>query len=85
METERLRSRLHEPGDAGRSHHVHSQPRAARSLLDEPWCRDDAGGRVSEKLVKADLNGDARAPALVIEHEQIPTRLRRPQGPTPAG
>lgn len=72
VETERLRLRLHEPGDAGWLHRVYSQPHVARYLLDEPWSRDDAAERVSERLVKNDLNGDARALALVVEHEGIP-------------
>lgn len=51
---------------------MYSQPRVARYLLDEPWSRDDAAKRVSERLAKTDLNSDARALALVVEHNGAP-------------
>ena len=72
VETERLRLRLHEPDDVAWLHRVYSQASVARYLLDEPWSRDDAAKRVSERLPRTGLDADARALALVIEHEGTP-------------
>lgn len=72
VETERLRLRLHESGDMGWLHRLYSKSSVARYLLDEPWSRDDAAKRVSERLAKTGLDSDARALALVIEHDGTP-------------
>ena len=44
----------------------------ARYLLDEPWSLDNASRQVTERLTQTDLNGEAHALALVIEHDGIP-------------
>lgn len=72
VETERLRLRLHESGDMVWLHRLYSQASVARYLLDEPWSRDDAAKQVSERLAKTDLDGDAQALALVVEHDKTP-------------
>lgn len=70
--TERLRLRLHESDDSVWLHRIYSQEGVARYLLDEPWSLDDAARQVTERLTQTDLNGEAHALALVIEHDGIP-------------
>ncbi|WP_134324940.1 GNAT family N-acetyltransferase [Cumulibacter soli] len=72
LETERLRLRLHEPEDSTWLHRLYSQASVVRYLLDEPWSHDVAVERVSERLAKTDLDTDANALALVIEHDGEP-------------
>ena len=72
LTTDRLTMRAHEPDDAGWLQRIYSRPEVARYLLDEPWTDADATRHVSKRLEKTDLDGDAGALALVIEHEGSP-------------
>ena len=67
--TERLQLRLHETGDVTWLHNLYSQPDVARYLLDEPWTMEVTRDKLTERLSKTDLDGEADALALVIEHE----------------
>nr|VDG62679.1 acetyltransferase, GNAT family, putative [Streptococcus thermophilus] len=69
--TERLRLRLHETGDITWLHDLYSRPDVARYLLDEPWTLEVTRDKLTERLLKTDLDGEAAALALVIEHEGI--------------
>lgn len=71
LTTERLQLRLHEAGDATWLHDLHSRPDVARYLLDEPWTMEVTRDKLTERLSKTDLDGEAAALALVIEHEGI--------------
>ena len=69
--TERLRLRLHETDDVAWLHKLYSQPDVARFLLDEPWTVEVTRDKLTERLSKTGLDGEAAALALVIEHEGI--------------
>lgn len=72
LATDRLRLRLHEPGDQTWLHAIYSQPEVARYLLVEPWSDVDAAKEISKRLVRTGLEGDAKALGLVIEHDGTP-------------
>ena len=69
--TERLRLRLHETDDVAWLHKLYLQPDVARFLLDEPWTVEVTRDKLTERLSKTGLDGEAAALALVIEHEGI--------------
>lgn len=71
LETERLRLRLHVPGDAGWLHALYSRPDVARYLLDEPWTMDVTRDKLAERLSRTGIDADSGALALVIEHEGV--------------
>ncbi|WP_273415773.1 GNAT family N-acetyltransferase [Corynebacterium appendicis] len=72
LTTERLRLRLHETDDAAWLHDLYSRPDVARYLLDEPWTLEVTRDNLTERLSKTDLDGEAAALALVIEHDGTP-------------
>ncbi|WP_448852077.1 GNAT family N-acetyltransferase [Corynebacterium sp. 335C] len=72
LETERLRLRPHEEGDAGWLHELYSRPDVARYLLDDPWTADVARTKLAERLPKTCLDGESGALAVVIEHDGTP-------------
>ena len=70
--TERLRLRQYETNDAAWLHDLYSQSDVARYLLDEPWTVEATREKLAERLSKTDLDGEAAALALVIEHDDTP-------------
>ncbi|MFJ6419197.1 GNAT family N-acetyltransferase [Paeniglutamicibacter sp. NPDC091659] len=68
----RLVLRPHAEADASWLLQVYSRPEVARYLLDDPWTAEIARKKTSERIAKTDLDGDAGALALVIEHDQTP-------------
>lgn len=70
IRTRRLVLRPHREADAGQLHHIYSRPDVAVYLLDEPWTEETAREKVSERILKTDLDGESGALAFVIEHEQ---------------
>lgn len=70
--TRRLRLRLFMPGDQTWLHTIYSRPEVARYLLVEPWSVEDAAKEISKRLIRSDLDGDARALALVLERDGVP-------------
>lgn len=72
LTTSRLTLRTHRATDIDWIQHVYSQPGVARYLLDGPANREDAERRVAERLKRTDLDGEAGALSLVIEHRGTP-------------
>lgn len=72
LATERLRLRLHEPGDQTWLRAIYSQPEVARYLLVAPWSAVDAVKEISKRLVRTGLDDDAKALALVVERDSVP-------------
>lgn len=69
LTTDRLRLRLHTPGDAGALCALYSQKDVSRYLLDDPWTEEDAVRHVADRCVKTGMDGDSGALAVVIERD----------------
>lgn len=70
--TERLALREHRSSDADWLQDVYGDPSFARYLLHEPWTGVDTHRELRVRMDQTDLDGPARAIALVIEHEGTP-------------
>lgn len=70
--SERLSLRHFHEDDAAWMHAIYSQPDVARYLLDEPWSKDDAVGKVAERMARRGIDTPARALALVVEYHGTP-------------
>ncbi|MGJ3510034.1 GNAT family N-acetyltransferase [Enemella sp. A6] len=70
IRTERLSLRPHHEADVDSLYRIYSRPEVARYLLEEPWSEAEAAQKVRERLPRIDLDADAGALALVIEHDR---------------
>lgn len=70
IRTGRLVLRPHREADAGQLRRIYARPDVAVYLLDEPWTEETAREKVSQRIPKADLDGETGALAFVIEHDQ---------------
>lgn len=70
--TDRLRLRLHQPGDDAWLYEIYSQPAVARFLLEEPWTREEATRQLEIRLAKTSLTPPTNAVALAIEYDSTP-------------
>lgn len=70
IRTRRLVLRPHREADAEQLRQIYSRPDVAVYLLDEPWTEETAREKVSERILRTDLDGESGALAIVIEHEQ---------------
>ena len=68
LQTERLTLRAHQLTDLAALFLIHSRPDVSRYLLHEPWTADMAEGKIRERMLMTDLDGEAGFLALVIEH-----------------
>lgn len=69
VETERLRLRLHQHGDADALQRIYEQKEVARYLLEEPWSRSEAERRISQRIGQTGLHHGSEALSLVIEQD----------------
>lgn len=72
LKTGRLTLRKHRSSDAGWLSDVYGDDAFARYLLHEPWSLEDTQRELRIRMDQTDLDGSARAIALVIEHEGTP-------------
>ncbi|MDO5646263.1 MAG: GNAT family protein [Dermabacter sp.] len=72
LRTDRLRLRLYGPGDAEWMHALYRQDSVARYLLEGPWSAEDAEERLRERRERTGLDTEAKALAMVVEHEGVP-------------
>lgn len=69
LTTPRLTLRAHTPADVDWLQRVYGRPDVARYLLEQPWSREDTERHLATRLTRTDLEGEAGAWALVVEHE----------------
>ena len=71
LKTDRLVLRPHRPEDAAELLRFHSRPDVARYLLVGPWTAEYAEQEVAKRIPKTGLDTDAKALALVLEHDGV--------------
>lgn len=69
IDTERLRLRLHQHGDAHALQAIYKRPDVARYLLEDPWTPSDADRQVSQRIARTGLGDGSTALSLIIEHD----------------
>ncbi len=72
LRTDRLLLRLHRPDDLDWVFSVHSRPDVARFLLEGPWSEARAAEMLDKRVSRTDLDGEAGAVALIVEHAGEP-------------
>lgn len=72
LRTERLTLRTFQETDEAWLHRLYSDPGVARYLLEEAWNTEQTQEKLSARLKRTGLDGEAGALALVIERDERP-------------
>ena len=69
LRTQRLQLRLHTGDDVTALQRIYSREDVATYLLEGPWSEEDAERQIAKRITRTDLDGEAAALAVIIEHQ----------------